>query len=60
MKLTTMKVMFDRKYIYIECRNCNKYIKVEEKTNKYKCDKCGIEEDLVVIDENYMKKRANI
>lgn len=51
MKIETMKVRFTGKHVYIECRNCNTFIKVEEKTSKYKCNECGKEEDLVVIDK---------
>lgn len=45
--------------IDIECRNCNKYLKVKKENNKYKCPNCKAEEDLVVIDEEYIKKRAD-
>lgn len=50
MELTIKEVRFIGKHVYIECRNCNTYIKVEKKTGKYKCNKCGQEGDLVVID----------
>lgn len=44
--------------IYIECRNCNEYLKIKKETNKYKCTKCGIEEDLVVIDKKERKEKS--
>ncbi|MEG2787359.1 MAG: hypothetical protein RR942_06005 [Romboutsia sp.] len=52
MKLGTIRVKLTGKhaYIYIECRNCNTYIEVEKKTGKYKCNKCGKEGHLAVID----------
>lgn len=51
MDLGTMKVRFTGKhdYIHIECRNCNTYIEVEKKTGKYKCNKCGKEGHLAII-----------
>jgi Zn finger protein HypA/HybF involved in hydrogenase expression len=45
--------------IYIECRNCNTYLKVDKKDYKYKCNKCDYGEDLVVIDKEDIKKRTN-
>lgn len=47
------------KTIDIECRECNRYIKIEKKTSKYRCPKCGCKEDLVIIDKKEIKKRAN-
>lgn len=45
--------------IKIECRNCNTYIDIDKKNYKYKCHECGFEEDLVVVNEKYIKKRAD-
>ena len=39
------------KTVYIECRNCNTYLKVDKKECRYRCNKCGWEEDLVVIND---------
>lgn len=58
MESTIKKARFTGKYVYIECRNCNTYIKVEEKTRKHKCNKCGTEEELVVINEKVHKEKS--
>lgn len=59
MNLETVKVRFTMKKIYIECRECNTFFKIDEKNQKYICLKCGYKEDLVVIDKKEMKKRIN-
>lgn len=45
------------KTIYVECRNCNTYLKLDKKDYKYKCNKCDYEEDLVVINEKRNKEK---
>ncbi|CEJ75446.1 Uncharacterised protein [[Clostridium] sordellii] len=37
--------------IYIECRNCNTYFKIDKKDCRYSYSKCRCEENLVVIKE---------
>ena len=37
------------KTVYVECRNCNIYLKIDKKDCGYICNQCGWEEDLVVI-----------
>ena len=56
MNLEILKVRFDMKKIYIECRNCNTYLKIDKKDCRYSCYKCRWEEDLVVINEKNKEK----
>lgn len=42
--------------IYIECRKCNTYLKIDKKDCRYSCYKCRWEEDLVVINEKGSSK----
>lgn len=56
MNLETLKVKFDMKKIYIECRECNTYFEIDEKNQKYICPMCSHEEDLIVINGENKEK----
>lgn len=56
MNLEILKVRFDMKKIYIECRECNTYFEIDGKNQKYRCPMCSHKEDLVVINEKNKEK----
>ncbi|MGL4731273.1 MAG: hypothetical protein ACRCW0_06785 [Clostridium sp.] len=46
------------KMLKIECRKCLNYFLVEKKNHKYKCKKCGYEEELQIFKHGiYLNKR---
>ncbi|CEP50288.1 Uncharacterised protein [[Clostridium] sordellii] len=47
------------KKIYIECRECNTYFKVEKVNQNCICPICNHKEELIVIDQKEIKKRKD-
>ncbi len=45
--------------VYIECRNCNTYLKIDKTDCRYICNKCKWEEDIVVISGKGSNKNEN-
>ncbi|WP_270505554.1 hypothetical protein [Paraclostridium sordellii] len=49
MNLKPLQVKSINGKVYIECRECNTYFKVEKKNQNYICPICNHKEELIVI-----------
>lgn len=59
MNLKPLQVKSNNGKVYIECRECNTYFKVEKKKQNCICPICNHKEELIVIDQKEIKKRKD-